>query len=271
MTPRPVLAATVPSAGTAPWLSSVGLDQLDALAALQSRVDRKYLLDPDSAAQFIAALPGGTRVLDIDGRRDFGYESVYFDTPQHAAYLLAARKRRLRWKVRTRVYTDTDERFVEVKTRRAAMTVKVRQPHDGPLTSLGTDDLRFVADSLAPVCGQTVDPGALVPSLHTAYRRTTFLLPGAEARLTVDSDLGWASFAGENAPAEAVERPHLVVVETKAGRTPSSADRLLWSLGHRPTKISKFGTGLAALTDLPATKWRRVLRTHFPGAPLPAR
>ena len=34
----------------------------------------------------------------------FDYESVYFDTPDLTCYLLAARRRRRRFKIRTRTY-----------------------------------------------------------------------------------------------------------------------------------------------------------------------
>ena len=61
--------------------------------------------------------------------------------------------------------------------------------------------------------------------------------------------------------------PRLAIVETKTGATPSSTDRLLWRHGHRPVRISKYGTGLAVLhPDLPATPWRRVLDRHVPAA-----
>jgi hypothetical protein len=57
--------------------------------------------------------------------------------------------------------------------------------------------------------------------------------------------------------------PDRVVIETKTGSTPSSTDRLLWRHGHRPVRISKYGTGMAALhTDLPHHPWRRVLDRH---------
>jgi hypothetical protein len=55
-----------------------------------------------------------------------------------------------------------------------------------------------------------------------------------------------------------------VIIETKSGSRTSEVDRLLWSHGHRPATISKFGTGLAAMRhDLPSNKWARVIRHHF--------
>jgi hypothetical protein len=46
-------------------------------------------------------------VLEIDGARSFAYDSTYFDTPDLDAYLLAATRRRRRFKVRTRTYVDS--------------------------------------------------------------------------------------------------------------------------------------------------------------------
>ena len=55
-----------------------------------------------------------------------------------------------------------------------------------------------------------------------------------------------------------------VVVETKSAGAPSAADRVLWRHGVRPTKVSKFCTGLAVIRpDLPANKWHRVIDRHW--------
>jgi hypothetical protein len=62
-------------------LPGIGLDELLLRAALQTRIDRKYVLDADRLPRLLAALDGIARVLDIDGRRWFGYLSTYFDTP----------------------------------------------------------------------------------------------------------------------------------------------------------------------------------------------
>ncbi len=113
----------------------------------------------------------------------------------------------------------------------------------------------------------------LAAGLVTRYRRTTLFLPGRAprapggqgapaARATLDSDLTWLLDEGTPAGRTAAV-PDLVVVETKTGSTPSCLDHLLWRSGHRPQRISKYGTGLAVLRpDLPATPWRRVIRRY---------
>ena len=55
-----------------------------------------------------------------------------------------------------------------------------------------------------------------------------------------------------------------IVVETKSAQAPSAADQWLWQHHVRPTKISKFGTGLAVLRpELPGNKWHRVIASHW--------
>lgn len=240
--------------------ATLSLDELLAEAELLTRFDRKYLLDRSQAAGLLQRLDPRTRVLEIDGRSWFHYESVYFDTPDLLSYRQAAHLRRRRFKVRTRSYLDSGLAFLEVKVRGdREITVKDRLPYDPAARDRLTGPGRDYA-------GQTLDgygldgslAGDLDRSLVTRYRRATLVPPEPEVRVTVDTDLTWSDGRRELTP------PDLVIVETKSGSRPSGVDRLLWEAGHRPASISKYGTGLAALRgDLPANKWTRVLRRHF--------
>jgi hypothetical protein len=266
MTARPVTAHDRVRAVLHP-LDGVGLDELVAAAALLTRVDRKYVLAVGDALTVLDALTrdGSARVLEIDGGRQFGYESVYFDTPDLASFRLTATRRRRRFKVRTRTYLDSGQSFLEVKTRAArGTTLKQREPHLDSPTTLGPGR-SFVATTLATEGVRSADRLRLEAGLVSRYRRTTLHLPGPDggARATIDTGLAWeldADVAGRPATLAA---GHLVIVETKGGSTPSDLDRLLWRHGHRPERISKYGTGLALLRpDLPDGPWRRVIRRH---------
>ena len=259
------MSTSTPSALRLPALAPITLAELLAVADLQTRVDRKYLLPLADAELLGQSMPTGTRRLEIEGLGRFAYDSVYFDTPERTAYLSAARRRRLRFTVRTRRYLDSGTAYLEVKTRHRGQTVKVRCPHEGPLTHLGRPGRDFVAQRLragGSEAGGGLEPTRLVPTLRVGYRRTTLALPQAGCRVTIDTDVRWLALDGG---AQAALSEH-ALVETKTARHPSAVDRLLWSLGHRPVTISKYGTGLAALTGLPDTKWRRLLREHFPPA-----
>ena len=242
-------------------LETITLESLVELAALQTRVDRKYVLSASDAEVVLDTLDPSTRILEIDGQRASNYESVYFDTPELLSYRMAAHGRRRRFKLRTRSYVDTAESYLEMKTRGArGTTVKDRLPYTMHDRDALTHDGREYADTALDGIGidhpERLD---LVPTLVTRYRRATLYLPGSASRSTVDTDLSWETDDGAT-----LRLPRTVIIETKSGIRTSEVDRLLWAHGHRPATISKFGTGLAAMRhDLPSNKWARVLRRHF--------
>ncbi|MCF6376685.1 polyphosphate polymerase domain-containing protein [Nocardioides KLBMP 9356] len=241
-------------------LPAVTLGEVNTEAALLTRIDRKYVLPADDLDAVLTGIPG-LRALEIDGRRSSRYESTYLDTVDLDSWSGAAHRRRRRWKVRTRTYADTGERWLEVKTRGPrGTTVKERLPHPGH-DDLGVPSCAdaWVRDRLGAAHVHDVDPGELVATLRTSYRRTTVLLDDGAGRATIDRDLRWTSPHGS----AAVDQ--VLVVETKATTArPGPLDRRLWELGHRPVRISKYGTGLALLTpDLQRNRWHRVTSRHL--------
>jgi hypothetical protein len=244
-------------------LEPIGLDELTGIADLQTRADRKYLVPLAMADELVDAIATAARALDIDGARSFRYESVYFDTADLTSYLGAARRRPHRFKVRTRSYLDAGSCFLEVKTRDArGRNVKHRHPYDhGQRTVLTDEARRFVAT--VDQAAQVVD--GLRPTLSTSYRRSTLVLGGGEARLTVDVDLAWAALLHDG---HRTTLDGLALIETKTPGRACPTDRALWRHGQRPVTISKYCTGLAALSPgLPANKWNRVLRQFFDWPP----
>ena len=285
-------------------LAPTSLAELNDAAGLLTRVDRKYLVPLERAQELVGGLTSEARVLDIDGRRRFSYSSTYFDTPGLEAFMLTARKRRRRFKVRTRTYLDSGLCFLEVKTRGArGTTVKRRMGYHADDASRLTGPGRaFVAACLAStgVTGSAAAhevAAALRPVLATTYERITLHLPRAEARATIDTALTWqhlgpvaapgtavvsaGPFAGMVAGSQAlrparlaaaissgepVEVSGVAVVETKNPATPSPADRTLWDAGYRPVRISKYATGMALLhPELPANRWYRTLTHELAG------
>ena len=170
-------------------LAPVYLDELNATAELMSRVDRKYPLHERTAEAILDSLPTGTRVLDIEGRTEFSYTSIYFDTTARDSYLMAARGRPHRFKVRVRNYQDSGEAFLEVKTRRGGNTIKERIPHDpSALFEIAPEQYSFVNDRLATGGIRGIQPQQLRPSLETSYLRATLLTADGRARLTLDRE-----------------------------------------------------------------------------------
>jgi hypothetical protein len=243
---------------------AVTLEEIERDAALQTRVDRKYVVTRAELADVLASVEGALRVLDIAGERAFSYRSTYFDTPDLASYRAAASGRGERFKVRTRSYLTTGTSWLEVKLRgRSGQTSKHRMEHDAeldldPSTWSFLDEFELVRPHIA----------AMRPSITTTYERTTLLCarPGAaagdvaEQRVTIDVDV-WCR-QPDGTPIAGLG--HHLVVETKShDARPGPLDKALWRCGARPMPISKYAVGVAsARPDLTANRWHRVLRRY---------
>lgn len=238
-------------------LAPISLAEVLAAAELQSRVDRKYLVTPAAFAELTRRFRGDLQVLEIEGRRDFRYESVYFDTPDLRAYHLAATGRRSKFKVRTRTYVDSEDCMLEVKTEGGrGETVKERTSY--PLEHrdrLDPAGLEFVGQRL----GRFVGVADLVPVLRTDYSRMTLVDSSAGTRVTCDAGLVCTAPGGAVATLD-----NYVLVEVKSPGGTTAVDRALWSMGTRPESISKYCVGLAVVHPrLPANRWNRTLRRYF--------
>ncbi len=234
----------------------VSLDEVMAVAGLQTRLEKKYLLTPEEFVAFSGELED-LSVLQIDGRRVFGYESAYFDSPDLELFRAHRQGRRQRYKVRTRTYLDSSESLFEIKLKGGrGETVKLRLPYEfedrDRVTGVAQD---FLEDALLE--NYEVRPPELVQSLTTRYSRATFVDVLDGARLTCDIDLA-CSADGDTQPG-----PDLILVESKSSGT-GRADDVLATMGIRPVSVSKYCIGIALTNpQLPANKWNKMLRTKF--------
>lgn len=264
----------------------ITLDEIYSQAALLKRVDRKYLLRSTDAIRLFEHLRHtGARALEIDGKRNFHYISDYFDTENFDLYHAAATKRRRRYKVRERFYCDSGEHFLEVKIRDGrgnnvkkrlkcgqvspATVRNLRTEVDAPYTFSfdGSDEGQWIAQLLAEkdiVAPETAEKTVkkLQPCVRTAYTRSTLLLPDG-LRLTCDINVQTSSLMGEHytTGADIVQgKIPFVILETKSSQRASAADKLLWSWGVRPIKISKYAFAVATHHKQKANKWTRAFR-----------
>lgn len=254
---------------TAPWGErsvgghrTVSLQEVLATAALQDRVDRKYLLDRETAEALLSAVGSDHRVLALEDRRSQAYSTVYLDGPGLPCHLAHVQGRRRRWKARTRRYLDGDLTRLELKTKGLrGRTVKVStelRPDAHGRVDDGTT--AFVDEQLHLAYGTGLQHD-LVPVLEVAYRRTTLVSDDGGSRLTLDTDLQVLRTDGS---AVGRLRPRSVLVETKSGARPGVADRVLRELGVREASCSKYCVGTAlAEPALPSAPFRPLLRRWF--------
>ena len=221
----------------------ISLEELDERAALLRRVDNKYALPPERFLELIDRLRGDHAVLDIDGRRQFAYETTYFETPDLRCFTDHIEDRRPRFKARTRCYLDTENCLFEVKLKRTDGETDKRQ------VDHRVDQRRELTDSALACLRKALQeadvdlPGRMVPSIHTSFHRLTFAASGGSERLTCDLHVRLANQEG----ASAEIRDGLVLVETKSERGQSPADGVLADMGLDLISLSKYRVGMGLL------------------------
>jgi hypothetical protein len=216
-------------------LRPISLEQLDERAALLRRVDRKYVVEPGQLAQLTERLADDHDVLEIDGRREFAYETVYLDTADLRCFREHGEDVKPRFKARTRCYIDAGDCVFEVK-------VKDR---DGETDKRQTGDLEASRELLESTLRDAgiEPPSELEEVLRTSFRRITLAAREGGARLTIDRDVTLARMDGETVRL----RDCLALVETKSEDGESPGDRALAGLGAQEVSISKYRTGIDAL------------------------
>ncbi|MEV6838136.1 polyphosphate polymerase domain-containing protein [Streptomyces sp. NPDC051133] len=241
-------------------LRGATLTEVDAAAALQHRVDRKYLVPLERARRLIGRLAGSHHVLDLGGRRTTSYLSTYFDTAQLGAWRAHVQQRRRRWKVRTRLYAEDGLCRVEVKTKdgRGATVkhaLKVAAAEYGELTGHAA---AFV-DEVLDRARVPVTAGELSAAAEVRYVRAALADLDHGSRITFDGVLS-CHHDGRTATLD----PGHVLIETKGGAQPAPVDRMLLGMGVRPVSLSKYIVGQSLLRPgLPDNDVRRFSRAHF--------
>ena len=244
------------SAITTQNLSPITLEEINEFAALQTRVDRKYIVNIETCNHLIEEVQAERKVLDIGGMRSTMYQSIYFDTPDLNLYKDAAYKRRPRFKARTRFYQQTNTAMLEVKTKDGrGKTVKKRTPYDASELGELTNDGKIFIDTVIGEPGTSHD---LRATLTSQYQRTTIVDPQTSTRITCDEYLTCTDWENQSVSLS------MCIVETKSSGQPSLFDKWLWENGNRPTRISKYCTTLAVLhPELPANKWHKTIKNYF--------
>ncbi len=231
---------------TTPWLTTpfrpIGLDALNAKAAMLERLDRKYVVHASVLRAMLDDLASAFDVLEIDGRRSFTYETCYFDDAKRRSYFDHHQGRRQRMKVRVRRYVEAALCYVEVKLKdRRGITVKKRLAY--PLHKYGTLDAAALAHVQRSHQAQYGRPfeRALEAVLHMSYRRTTLVAKAGSERMTIDSRIRFTDRGGVALDDD------LFIVETKSAHGHGVADAILRRHHQHPTSgCSKYCVGMSA-------------------------
>jgi VTC domain len=228
---------------------AVSLAELDDRAALLRRVDHKYAIERPPFVDLMRRLGDDHELLEIDSRREFGYCTTYFETPDLRCFVDHVEGHLPRFKVRTRLYQDSDQCVFEVKLKREDGETDKRQlDYSAGHSDRLTESARECLEQALGDAGISV-PAELEPRLRTTFRRITLAARGGSERLTCDLDVRLSSLDGR-----AVElRPELVLVETKSESGDSPADRTLARSGAESISLSKYRVGMSRVAATPSS------------------
>ena len=208
------------------------------------RLDNKYVIRQAVLRDAIEALSQDFDILEIDGKREFTYETCYFDDADLSSYFDHHQGRRQRCKVRVRKYSDEQTCFIEVKLKdKRGMTVKKRLDH--PLDGYGALDERAMAhirSAYGELYGRSFDP-VLQPILEITYQRVSLTAKQGGERMTIDSGLVFSGADGSHPINDGI-----FIVETKSANGNGLADKILRGLHQHPTThCSKYCIGAVVL------------------------
>lgn len=217
-------------------LEPISLSEMEGVA-LMNRTDTKYVFRFDQLGGFLKEISSDYRVLDINGIRASKYETLYFDTPDFKMYLAHHRRKPCRYKIRHRIYVDSNLHFFEIKYKNnKGRTIKNRIKRketdliiEGKAEQLLNEKTNFSAQNL-------------FPKLWSNCSRITLVNKFSKERLTLDINLQFKNDFHEK------KLSNVVIAEVKQEKlSPSPFIKLMKKKGIRPGSISKYCFGVVFL------------------------
>jgi len=216
-------------------IAPITLEEMDGVKLL-NRIDSKYLTNEATLVQVLAdAQRAGYRALEAQGSKISPYYSIYFDTPGLRMFLDHHNARLVRQKVRTRVYVNSGDAFLEIKRKNNHGRTKKKR------TGIPLSEMEgFSADPAAAAYLEkhsAFTAGELSPAVSTRFRRITLVNPERTERLTIDTELEFENFrTGRRA-----SLGDAVVIELKQdGHAASRMKQILLGRRVKPVRISKY-------------------------------
>ena len=240
----------------------ISLEELNAKAALLSRVDKKYIVDADTFQALTERLEDDFVALEIDGRRLFTYHTVYFDSDDLELYDAHLKGRRRRFKCRSRHYVETGRCVFEIKLKGLrGRTLKHQLPIDPGVHGRMTEEAQeFASRILRETYGHGLEHD-LRPVLPMTYQRLTLAAKEGAQRVTCDFslDFGTAGLADGHA-----------IIESKSENGRGKVDRALRGLGVRPISCSKYCAGIGMTREVRANPFNQLLSRYYVARPAAA-
>jgi hypothetical protein len=226
--------------------SPISLAEMHGVALLR-RIDTKYVLNEEQLYQALSRLTTDYNILEILGRRLHHYQTLYFDTPDFTLYRQHHDGWRDRFKVRSRIYTDSTLAFLEVKRKtNKDVTVKSRMQTPKVITRIDNDVDDFIHAHFP------YSTESLAPKLWNSFYRMTLVSKHSVERLTLDIGLNFHTKSMQSALLGVA----VAEVKQQAFSLRSEFVGQMRALGVRSMSFSKYCIGVSQL-------YSHVKQNHF--------
>jgi hypothetical protein len=163
--------------------NKITLEEMDSVKLL-NRIDTKYVINKELLPKVLDKISDNYRILEIDSKRIFLYNSLYYDTESDVMYMAHHNGKTNRTKIRYRKYVDSNLCFLEIKNKiKGNRTVKFRTKIADIETSISEFAQNYISKNTD---FQNV---VLKPKIYTDFLRVTLVNNELTERVTIDMDL----------------------------------------------------------------------------------
>jgi len=211
---------------------------------LMNRIDTKFVTNRRTLLRLLEKAEELYKAQEIDGKRVASYHTLYYDTKEDTMYNAHQNGKKNRQKLRVRSYVDSDQHFLEIKTKNNHGRTKKKR-------------VEMKEDSLVPYLDFLkerlwLNPEDMLPKIENNFHRITLVNMAMTERLTIDHDLSFFNLK----TGTRLSLDDVVIIELKRdGLQPSPIIPILNELRIFPMGFSKYCIGMA-MTD-PSLKQNR--------------
>ncbi len=230
----------------------ISLDEMDRVK-LMNRIDTKFVFKVEQVSEILQEATDLYRILEIDGKRLFLYETLYLDTLDNQMYLDHHNGKLNRYKVRFRNYVDSNKIFLEIKYKtNKGRTIKKRIKRK-EIDTLDSKKAKKYVEENSPYLYETLEP-----KMWSKFWRLTLVHKSVNERITVDLNLSYYYHSEEK------DMSIISIAEVKQDISGETSDfiRILQSRRIYPTSFSKYCFGRNLLNrDLKQNRFKTRLLT----------
>ena len=216
---------------------------------LMNRTDTKFVTNTSKLYQLLKMAQQDYYVQVIDGERNLGYDTTYFDTTAFDMYNMHQSGHLKRQKIRFRTYYINHLQFMEVKTKNNHGRTKKKRIEVSDMDLNDEEKRQFLHKHLR------YDVEKLQPVLSNHFSRVTLVNKGMTERLTIDTGLNFHNVLNGSDK----DMGQLVVIELKRdGLVYSPVLQMLRQLRIQPHGFSKYcmGSALTGQDHLPVNRFK---------------